>query len=260
MKEQIIGLIAAMPEEISPLLKLVGAYNRSAVAGFNLYRFSLCGKSCLLMEAGIGLERAGRAAEALIASARPDCMISFGFGGAVRPGMAVGDLAVARSSRLYQGDNYEGGETILLKVSANIMRRVEAISVKQGCAARQGDFLTTAEILSKRELVKNLLPDLVSPVLDMETWAVARTAHREDIPFLAIRAISDASDEELGFSISEFTDSKMNIRIPKILRTIALKPHIIPQLIRLARNSRIAGRNLAALVKELLQNDIASEP
>ena len=86
----------------------------------------------------------------------------------------------------------------------------------------------------------------------METWAIAQIAAREEIPLLAIRAISDAAEEELGFSISEFTDNEMNIRICKILGTIARKPWIIPQLIRLAGNSRIAGRNLAVVIKELL--------
>lgn len=260
MEQQIIGLIAAMPEEIKPLLKLIGTYDRSAAAGFNLYRFDIDGKSCRLIESGMGTRRAAKATEALISLERPDHIISFGFGGAVQPGMVVGDLAVAGSSLLYQGRRPGASEAIVLAVSDKVRLRLEAICKKLGYTAWQGNFLTSGEILSKKELAETLRQqDAVNPVLDMETWAIAQVTAREEIPLLAIRAISDAAEEELGFSISEFVDSEMNIRIYKILGTIAQKPWIISQLIRLAGNSRIAGRNLAAVVKELLVKDMASE-
>jgi adenosylhomocysteine nucleosidase len=134
---------------------------------------------------------------------------------------------------------------------------LESICKILGHTAWQADFLTSEKILSKREVAETLRQQgPVSPVLDMETWAIAQIAAREEIPLLAIRAISDAAEEELGFSISEFTDNEMNIRICKILGTIARKPWIIPQLIRLAGNSRTAGRNLAVVVKELLAKEV----
>jgi len=56
MEQRTIGLVAAMPEEIKPLLKLVGAYDKSAVSGFNLYHFDIDGKSCRLIESGMGTD------------------------------------------------------------------------------------------------------------------------------------------------------------------------------------------------------------
>jgi adenosylhomocysteine nucleosidase len=256
MERKIIGLVAAMPEEIKPLLKQVGAYEKSSAAGFNLYRFSIHGRSCRLIESGIGVGRAGKAAKALIASEHPEAIISFGFGGAVRPGMAVGDLAVARSIRLYRGRYPDAREAIVLPVPAKVRQALETVCNQRGCAVRQGDFLTSETILNKKKLAMELPQEVVSPVLDMETWAVAQVAAQGGIPLLAIRAVSDAADEELGFCISEFTDSGMNIRISKILWTIARKPRIIPQLIRLSGNSRMAGKNLATAVRLLLETDM----
>jgi len=170
--------------------------------------------------------------------------------------MVVGDLAVAGSSLLYQGKYPDASEAIILPVSEKVRRVLEVVCKKLGCTAWQGDILTAGEILGKKELADTLRQqDTVNPVLDMETWAIALVAAREKIPLLAIRAISDAADEELGFNISEFTDSGMTIRIHKILGTIIRKPRIIPQLLRLAGNSRIAGRNLAAAIRELLAKD-----
>jgi adenosylhomocysteine nucleosidase len=257
MECKTVGLIAAMPDEVRPLLKKVGSYDKSVLDGFPLYRFSVAGRRCLLIESRIGTKRAERATQALIASEHPEVIISFGFGGAVRSGMAVGDLAIARSIRLHQGRYPDAREGIVLPVAAKVRQTLEAVCDQRGCAIREGDFLTSEIILNKKELAGDLPQDVVNPVLDMETWAVALVAAREKIPLLAIRAVSDAADEELGFSIGEFTDSDMNMRISKILSTIARKPGIIPQLIRLARNSRMAGRNLAAAVERLIKMDMA---
>lgn len=259
MGRKTIGLVAAMPEEIKPLLKLVGTYDKSAAAGFNLYRFTINGRPCCLIESGIGIKRAEAAAEALITAARPDMIISFGFGGAVRTGPAVGDLAFAGSSRLYQGGRPDASPVITLPVPAEVRQTLEAVGADLGCAVLQGDFLTSATILNKKELAGALPRDAVNPVLDMETWSVARAAAREGITLLALRAVSDAADEELGFNIGEFTDDDLNIRIAKILRTVARKPRIIPQLVRLAGNSRTAGRNLAVAVKRLLETDLFAQ-
>ena len=81
-----------------------------------------------------------------------------------------------------------------------------------------------------------------NPVLEMETAAVAQVAHELKVPVAALRAISDGSDENLDFSIEDFADQAMRISIWKVFLTLARKPHILPQLLRLGRNSRLAGR------------------
>jgi adenosylhomocysteine nucleosidase len=96
----------------------------------------------------------------------------------------------------------------------------------------QGTFISCDTILNKSELAGLLPAECANPVVEMETAAIARVATLHGIPFLALRTISDPWDEELDFSIDEFCDDSMQIRIPKVLRTIAKRPHIIPQLIR----------------------------
>jgi adenosylhomocysteine nucleosidase len=86
----------------------------------------------------------------------------------------------------------------------------------------------------------------------MESAAIARVAAEHGIPFIGLRTVSDPFDEELGFTLDEFCDDQLRIRIPKVLLTIVRKPRIIPQLIRLARNSRVAGASLSHAVGGLL--------
>jgi adenosylhomocysteine nucleosidase len=83
---------------------------------------------------------------------------------------------------------------------------------------------------------------------------VARAAAREGVPLLAIRGVSDDAGEELGFSIDELTDSGMRIRVGKVFLTVARRPSIIPQLLRLSKNSKKAGENLALAITSLLED------
>ncbi len=255
MEERTIGLVAAMPEEIKPLLRLVRPYRKSSSEGFALYTFDCSGTPCRLIVSGMGGNRAKRAVEALCRSMRPALIISFGFGGAVKPGMEVGDLAVASSSRLYRDGCANADNILALPIPVGIRNTLENVCAGHGRAVHIGNFLTSDKILRKKEVVGTLPPDIRNPVLDMETWAIAQAAAQAEIPLLALRAISDAADEELEFSLDQFVDREMNIRIWNVLTTIARKPRIIPQLMRLARNSRSAGKSLALTVHALLKSD-----
>ena len=87
-----------------------------------------------------------------------------------------------------------------------------------------------------------------NPVLEMETAAVAQAASEQNVPVAALRAISDGADEHLEFSIADIADSEMRIRVRKVLWTLVRKPRIIPQLVRLGKNSQRGGDNLAVAV------------
>ncbi len=247
-----IGLVAAMPDEIRPFLKRLRKFDKTRLQGFPLYRFTIGGNDCSLIESGIGAGRAERAAETLVKSLHPALLISFGFGGAVMPGLSAGDLAVAARSLLFRNNAFSRGDTIELPDSSRARRIMGAICEKLVCRVVHGDFITSDIILNKKTL-RDIMPvDISNPVLDMETWAIARTAGQGEIPFLAVRAVSDEAEEELEFSLDQFTDNEMNIKITRVLRAISRKPRIIPQLLRLARNSKIAGRNLSIALEGFL--------
>jgi adenosylhomocysteine nucleosidase len=86
----------------------------------------------------------------------------------------------------------------------------------------------------------------------MESGAIAIIAAEQNIPLLAIRAVSDSAAEELGFSIDEFCDSGLRrIRPYKVLLTVLRKPWIVPQLVRLAISSRRATEGLTSSLARL---------
>lgn len=252
METTAVGLIAAMPDEVRPLLRVAGSYGKELVAGFILYRFAIDDRRVALIVSGMGPERAAAATALLIDRVSPAIVVNFGFGGAVTAAPAVGDIVVAERILLHRGRLFSEQPGLARELEEKVIDAIDAESQKQGYRTFRGTFITAAEILPKRTLTGLLPAGTANPVLEMESAAVARIATREGVPLVALRAISDAAAEELGFTIDEFTDREMRIRVWKVLITIAKKPWIVPQLVRLAKNARLAGQNLALAVRSAI--------
>jgi adenosylhomocysteine nucleosidase len=253
MDHGIIGLIAAMPEEIRPLLRLAGKYRRERIDGFDAYRFTYGKEKVLLIKSGMGLVNAASAALILI-KAKPCIIVNFGFCGAVKEGPQVGDIMVAQRILLNRENLFSPQSGIVEEEAKRLSRSLADALKDRDFRVHGGAFITAAEIRNKAEMAR-LVPTWVpNPVLEMETAAVAKAAAMEGVPLLAVRGVSDDSGEELQFSISELTDARMEIRIGKVLRTVAGKPWIIPQMLRMAKNSRKAGESLALALAVMLED------
>lgn len=228
-----------MPEETGPLLKRVGPVTKRKGGEFPVYSFRAEKAEVVLIRSGMGEKNAAEAAEALIAFAAPDLIISFGFGGAVLSGIEVGVIIAG---------------TTLLRFIDNTFSSPLPLAPPPAVTPewKTGTIITAGEIVRKQKMASLLPPGIENPVLDMETFAIAQIAERYGIPLHALRCVSDGADEELGFSIDEFCDKELNIRIWRVLWTVAKKPWIIPQLVRLARNSKLAGERLAEATMILL--------
>jgi len=256
MGRQSIGVVAAMPQEIAPLLRRFAGYRKERAAGCNLYRFEVAGVPVALMESGMGPRHAAEATAALIERAAPSLLLNFGFAGAVLPGTAVGDLVLAERVLYLQ----EGRLSEPAQPDAELCRRVAGALAGAPVTLHRGTFVTAAVITQKNALAGLLGTHTGHPVLEMETAALLRVAAGAGIPVVALRGVSDAADEELGFSLEEFCDAQLRIKVSRVLRTVAAKPWIIPQLIRLSGNSKRAGKNLALGVELALRELCAHLP
>lgn len=237
-----IVIITAMHEESMAVMQRAKCMETSLPGGRRSYRIRLADHEVTLVEAGMGMLNAGWAATVLAAE-RPDLMISTGFGGAVLKGLGVGDVVMAEQILQWSGLEFETVPVGFYGCNA----------VADALSLRRGSFITSDVILNKGSIAQKLPASAVNPVVEMESAAVARIAAGHGIPFLAMRVISDPWNEELGFSINEFCDESMHIRPAKVLAVILRRPAIIPQLIRLARNSSVAAKSLAKAMERLLR-------
>ncbi|MRR05937.1 MAG: phosphorylase [Deltaproteobacteria bacterium] len=250
MAQDNIGIVVAMPEELRPILRRFATHRKEQTGQFPVYLLRLNGRSLTIIQSGMGIQKAAAATEELIGYANPHLLISAGFAGGVRKGLAVGDVvlagqALALSEGVISNAGTLGNEHLLAALADHFSDQPFRIA--------GGTIVTTRSIVRKGTADQQIAKEIVNPVLDMETSSVAEVAARNGIPLVALRAISDAAEEELLFSLDEITDREQNIRISKVLITIAKNPRILPQMLRLAKNSKLAGNNLAIVLERLVR-------
>ncbi|MDD2581200.1 MAG: phosphorylase [Desulfuromonadaceae bacterium] len=241
-----IAAITAMPEEFNAVSRTLGTGAAMQLAGLKAVRCRTAGHDIILLESGMGFDNAARAAEALIREEKPDLLISVGFCGGIAPELNVGDVVVAQRIVIAAGSGIEE-VPVLFSAAGQAF-----VAHQAGARVFGGTFAGTPVITSKERLAAMLPAGSPFPVVEMESAAIATIAVGSGIPLLALRAVSDPAGEELGFSLDEFCDARMRIRPHRVLLTILRKPRIIPQLIRLARNSRVAAHSLTAAMEQLL--------
>jgi adenosylhomocysteine nucleosidase len=249
MEQDSIGLVVAMPEEVRPIVRRLGTHRKEKAGKFPVYLFRLDGRDVTLIQSGMGMKKAAAATEELIAIAKPRVLISAGLGGGVRQGLAVGDVVIAGQSLVLSEGIISGAATL---ENAPYLRAMEESFRHRPFRIADGTTVTSGKIVPKGTARQLIAKEAVNPVLDMETCAVAQTACRNGIPLVAVRAISDAAEEELLFSLDEITDREMKVRIGKVLIAIARNPRILPQMLRLAKNANLAGHNLAIVLEKLV--------
>jgi adenosylhomocysteine nucleosidase len=243
-----IAIITAMPEEMRAVLAAVERVEKLRIAGLNACSCYVGGHDILLAESGMGFDNAARAAAALIAEVSPDMLVSAGFCGGISPELQVGDVVVATGLAIVTDGGVDEVAVEIPVACRNFVTRQTA----QGARIFGGLFCSTPAIIEKKRLAALLPAGAPYPVVEMESAAIARIAAKSGIPFAAIRSVSDPADEELSFTLDEFCDNKLRIRPHKVVLTCLRKPRIIPQIIRLARNSRVAAGTLTRAVRDFL--------
>ena len=246
-----IGIVTAMPEERTAVLKAMRQVSRERHGGLLLYCGQLAQQAVCLAEGGIGTTAAARAAKLLLDTQRPSLLVSAGFCGAVRPGPVAGDLVL--SSRLLTADP-ERVQELLLPDSRQLAARLAAELQHHGLRAWQGSFITTRAITSKTAISTRLPEDMAHPVLEMESAAVALAANGAGIPFIGLRAVSDDCTEELQFSLDEISTADGQVAAGRVLLLLLRRPVLLGQMLRLASGSAKAGKSLRHGLERLVEN------
>ncbi len=241
-------MIAAMRQEIRPLLGLAGEHRREPMADlasfrFEAYRFELSHCECRLVLCGIGLRRARAAAAALIAAERPDLLVSFGVAGGVESDLQVGDVVIGENATLLEKE-IPTRPLPLLRLPASARQAIDRALRERGAALYEGSVVTTAGSPAFHATAGALS----HPVLDMETHGIAQEAAARGVPLLALRAVSDSVREPLPFDLGRFTDSDYNLHTARLLAYFVLHPRVLPRLSGLQRNTRRAAENAALAV------------
>jgi adenosylhomocysteine nucleosidase len=220
------AIIAALERELHPLINSwPSTIDQEHTFYESSYAVAVCG--------GIGAESARRAAEAVIAKYSPDLLISAGVAGALVLDLRVGTTIFPATVIDSQDGSRHPTAIQAAPVGNTAVGRTVLITYPEVATAAQ-----------KQQLAKSYGAHAV----DMEAAAVARAAQNHNLPFIAVKAISD----DLNFEIPEMSRF---IRAGQFDTTrfalhLAIRPWLWLRVFRLARNTKIASENLCAWLRE----------
>lgn len=223
---RLLLVIAAEPGELRGILAHCSGVQRLDWPVWFARTGELNGKRLFLVANGPGPDLAAKAADVALARMSPDAVISTGCCGALEPGLAAGDIFVAHSVR--------SGESCYPASLQHIGTTVH----------RTGDLVSVSKVAGTVE-EKARLASTGAAAVEMEAAAVARAAVRAGVPFYCIRAVLDCAGEgfELDFSALRSADGRFSRT--RILGAALARPVTrVPELIRLARGTRLAARAL----------------
>jgi len=219
-------VVVAMPSEAAPFVERASAASApvAAAGGAEHRRLTIGDRDVVLVRAGIGLVNAASAASVALATYAPRVLVSAGSAGGLGVDVRVGDVVVG-SQHAYGSADARGFGYVLGQVpgmpatfAAEAALHDVVVAAADRLAPRPTEPTTirvlTGAVVSadvfvdanRVEGVRADFPDALAA--DMETTALAHTAHLFGVPFLAVRGISDlCSPVEAGEFASHVDDA-----------------------------------------------------
>jgi len=199
----------------------------------------------IMVETGLGVGNAERAFLRMMGRGLPDAVISLGYCGALDPQVSVGDVISASSYYFIEEQKLE---------NLSLPGRLDlAAKVPFREPLRAGAFITMKGWMKKRDVVTFVNSRMDLPVCDMETYVLARLSVARELPFLAVRAVTDGAGQDLSFNPWSVCDDNGNYRVMRALGLFLSTPRLLGHGMELLMNSRTASRNLGRAVSALLE-------
>lgn len=190
-----IGIIVAMRKELELLLPLLHDSEESRMSGFEFHCGKMGGHDVMVMQCGIGKVNAAMGSLMLVNNFAPNYVINTGVAGGADHSVSVMD--VVAGARVSYHDVWCGPESELGRVQGLPLyfdgadRLLQLLpdreDIHKGLICSGDQFIDTMDQVNR---IKGNFPDALA--VDMESGAIAQVCHVCNVPFLALRVISDS--------------------------------------------------------------------
>ncbi len=194
------------------------------------------------------MERARETARlALDRFSEAELVIGTGVAGALAPGMSPGDIVVADRivTACAKGPSTEPPVIVSEQARTHCEDRLRSA----GLAFSRGALLTSNRVLASVEAKRLAREQSGAIAVDMESAAIASETERRKLPFVVVRTVMDAVDDEVfGADLAD-----ENGRVSALAATgyLARNPSAIAQLPRMMRSLGRATRSIADAIEAL---------
>ncbi len=171
---------------------------------------------------------------------KPDICISSGLAGALKPAYRLGKVLVARKIILPgEGQGVTSTASLVSSAAENGAIAVEA-------------FVTTDKIVRTAQEKNGLAAS--GEAVEMESYHVLRAAAKAGVTCVAIRAVSDTSEEDMPVDFEQVVDRAGHVRWPRMISELGRHPGRVGALIRFGGRSKTAAARLADFLDDYVDS------
>lgn len=186
-----VAVLAAMDMEAKHLVSRMDNVRPVKIAGKKYTLGQINGTEVVLHRGGMGLDKAGAGARALM-EFQPDVLILFGMSGGIVPGVGLYETVIA--SAVYPA--WKGDWVAVPTDEALAALAAEVLGDARLAPIATGDRMTW-----RKKDYDRISQGCGAVAVDQESYAVAEAAEELGVPLLIIRSMSDTYDNTslLGF-------------------------------------------------------------
>ena len=210
-----LAIMGAMEEEIIPLLEYFSDIQKCEYADNIYYEAKYGNLNVVIAYSKIGKVFSTLTASTLIQKFGCDTLLFSGVAGAINPQLKIGDLIVA--DKLAQHDlditafghpfGFVPGGNVYIDTDVNLRNIAKEVANEQNINLLEGTIATGDQFIANEERKEFIENTFKADALEMEGASVAVVCDALNVPFLILRAISDAADMDAGFNFDEFLES-----------------------------------------------------
>ena len=197
-----IGMMYAMDGEIESLLKNENARLIEKVAGASFYQIR---DNVIACAGGVGKVNAAMSTQLLLSRYQPDVVLNVGVAGCFE-NVPIGTLVLATGFVQHVSDTTALGDPVGLVSTVNMVtfptswqEKSRLAMDKLGLPYRTG-LVATGDWFATDTPRSQWIFDTFHPLLcEMEGGAVAQVCHRNGVPFIALKSVSDCVLEHHDF-------------------------------------------------------------
>ena len=236
-------VVAPLAEELAALLGRVEGGRREALAGVEVTRGTLAGRSVVAAVVGDGRLRAARTLRALLDASRPAALIGLGVAGGLDPALPWGTLLASSAVRRADAE--------VRPPDAAWQARAKAAGLRLASFAVAPRIVGTPE--AKAALRRGLGGDVAC--VDLESGVFGDEAARAGVPYLVLRAVVDEAGDAVASSILAAQDEDGHVVKAKVVARALLRPAEIRRLKGVQARVQACAQALADAVLALLAVD-----
>lgn len=194
-----VALICAFEDEIGLLRKRMDMALTMDHAGVKITNGTLLSHEVVLCLGGIGKVNAGATAQLVASEYKPDCIINIGLAGNCTT-LPLGGAVIADRLLYHDFEMKWAAESapglMFYTPDAMLMQHAEQACKELMVEYQYGAVATGDQFIEDSAVRADIIARTGCACVEMEGAAVAHIAHKNNIPYVTVKIMSDNADEE----------------------------------------------------------------